>query len=221
MGKSNGHPEVVRARWIGCSPAHWLMTTTCRLIVCIFGIASLVAAMQVSKRIRGRGTPDNPPNRFERISFERDPEASAEDVEDRPPPQTEYYRDASDFDHYLQRKPGCWFRRQSQSLSRLLPRLHLLLRPSVPRVSRVLRRIGFRNEDRCEGKCARIAAARVVVEEMEAAGAGHERRHRSVSTGRTPTANHTQMPRSPHRISQSRRHHHKEPARHARHRLAV
>lgn len=51
--------------------------------------------MQGAKPIRGRGTPDNPPNRFEKISLERDLEASAEDVEDRPPPQTEYYRDTS------------------------------------------------------------------------------------------------------------------------------
>jgi len=51
--------------------------------------------MQGLKPIRGRGTPENPPNRFGRISLERDPEASSEDIEDRPSPPTEYYRDAS------------------------------------------------------------------------------------------------------------------------------
>jgi DNA repair photolyase len=51
--------------------------------------------MQRAKPIRGRGAADNPPNRFEKISLERDPEACAGDVEDRPPPGTQYYRDAS------------------------------------------------------------------------------------------------------------------------------
>jgi DNA repair photolyase len=42
--------------------------------------------------IRGRGTVANPPNRFERLCYEPDPEVN---LEDRPAPATQFFRDAS------------------------------------------------------------------------------------------------------------------------------
>src|SRR5580698_640498 len=51
--------------------------------------------MQTPKPIHGRGSAENPANRFDQISYERDPEASAEDIEERPSPKTQFYRDAS------------------------------------------------------------------------------------------------------------------------------
>lgn len=44
--------------------------------------------------IRGRGAAENPPNRFERLAFEPDPETLEPD-EDAPAPETVYYRDGS------------------------------------------------------------------------------------------------------------------------------
>ena len=44
--------------------------------------------------IRGRGAAENPPNRFERLAFEPDPEMFGSD-EDAPAPETVYYRDGS------------------------------------------------------------------------------------------------------------------------------
>src|SRR5262245_8306331 len=42
--------------------------------------------------LHGRGAADNPPNRFERLHYEPDPDAAADD---NPAPTTEFYRDAS------------------------------------------------------------------------------------------------------------------------------
>src|SRR5690606_31678823 len=44
--------------------------------------------------IRGRGAAENPPNRFERLAFEPDPDA-LEGEEDGHAPETHYYRDGS------------------------------------------------------------------------------------------------------------------------------
>ena len=41
--------------------------------------------------LRGRGVTPNPPNRFERLTLERDPETLVED----PAPQTQFYRDST------------------------------------------------------------------------------------------------------------------------------
>ncbi|MCI0456367.1 MAG: PA0069 family radical SAM protein [Gemmataceae bacterium] len=41
--------------------------------------------------LHGRGTADNPPNRFERLHYEPDPDAT----EDNPAPATQFYRDSS------------------------------------------------------------------------------------------------------------------------------
>lgn len=42
--------------------------------------------------IRGRGAAANPPNRFERLRIERDPDAA---LDEQPAPRTEFYRDSS------------------------------------------------------------------------------------------------------------------------------
>ena len=46
--------------------------------------------------LRGRGASDNPPNRFERLRYEPDPDAGPPvDEEDAPLPRTEFYKDSS------------------------------------------------------------------------------------------------------------------------------
>ncbi len=48
-------------------------------------------------RIKGRGTAINPPNRFERLHLETDPDADAgSEFTERPHPRTEFYDDASE-----------------------------------------------------------------------------------------------------------------------------
>jgi hypothetical protein len=42
--------------------------------------------------IHGRGTADNPPNRFERIAYEPDPDTPPDE---RPSPATQFFRDHS------------------------------------------------------------------------------------------------------------------------------
>lgn len=53
--------------------------------------------MAISRRpLRGRGASDNPPNRFERLRYEPDPDADPPADEDTAPlPRTEFYRDSS------------------------------------------------------------------------------------------------------------------------------
>jgi hypothetical protein len=48
--------------------------------------------MSAEKSIRGRGTAENPANRFKRIAYERDAEW---DEPDDPAPKTHFFRDAS------------------------------------------------------------------------------------------------------------------------------
>ena len=46
--------------------------------------------------IRGRGASGNPPNRFERLHLEPDPDAADIADEERPHPRTEFFHDASE-----------------------------------------------------------------------------------------------------------------------------
>src|SRR5512137_2318659 len=48
---------------------------------------------RLSPNIRGRGTAENPPNRFESLTYERDPDWNEPDD---PSPKTHFYRDASE-----------------------------------------------------------------------------------------------------------------------------
>ncbi len=45
--------------------------------------------------LRGRGTSENPPNRFERTWFEPDPDAAELDLDETPAPATEFLRDST------------------------------------------------------------------------------------------------------------------------------
>ncbi len=53
--------------------------------------------------VRGRGTGENPANRFEHSRFELDPDDGP--PEDRPAPATQFFRDSSAYDHRHQRQP--------------------------------------------------------------------------------------------------------------------
>jgi DNA repair photolyase len=48
--------------------------------------------MEPDRGIRGRGAAENPPNRFELLMYDRDPDAAAEDT---PAPQTQFLKDSS------------------------------------------------------------------------------------------------------------------------------
>src|SRR5437016_2943423 len=48
--------------------------------------------MPEDQPIRGRGAGSNPPNRFERLGYERDPDG---EEEDQPAPRTQLFRDTS------------------------------------------------------------------------------------------------------------------------------
>lgn len=49
----------------------------------------------IEPSIRGRGAADNPPNRFEPLRVELDPDASLPEEERAAPPRTVYLRDTS------------------------------------------------------------------------------------------------------------------------------
>ena len=65
-----------------------------------------------------------------------------------------------------------------------------------------------------------LLAAELSSPKLEAADARDERRDRSLSAGRTQTADHPTLPRSAGAVSQSSRDHHEEPSGDARHRFA-
>src|SRR5205823_652420 len=94
--------------------------------------------------------------------------------------------------------------------SRLRAWLCLLLRPSIPRVSGLVGRPGFRNDDLRERECPAIIAEGACRSEMAAASFGCQRRHRSLPAGRAPISTYSAVCGRLATISQSARDHHEE-----------
>ena len=109
---------------------------------------------------------------------------------------------------------------QPEPLPRLRARLHLLLRPSHPRVPRLLRRTGLREPDTGQGACAGAAAKGAPEPALETPGHRALRRHRPVPANRTKAQDHPALPGGPGRVPQPGSDHHEEPPGHPRPRPA-
>ena len=77
--------------------------------------------------------------------------------------------------------------------------------------------LDFESKIMVKDKRRRAARGGIVLAQVEAADRGHERRDRSLSTGRTAAENHARLSGSAGEISQPSRDHHQESPRHARH----
>src|SRR6516165_3321435 len=97
-------------------------------------------------------------------------------------------------------------------------RVHLLLRATDARVSRVFGWPRFRKQNNGEDQCSRVVARRTGISAMATANARAERGDRSVSTCGAKIADHPQLPRSAGAVPQSCGDHYKEPTRYARYR---
>ena len=109
-------------------------------------------------------------------------------------------------DHHPQRFAGHFFRPLDQPLSRLRARLHLLLRPPDPRLSRPVARARFRIEAVRQAGSAQAAGTRVVGAGLPAAHHRDRHQHRSVPADRTPASDHAPHPRSARALRPSGRH---------------
>ena len=122
---------------------------------------------------RGRGAAGNPPNRFEKLHYEPDPDAPAEEGV----PRTELYRDATRSILSKNDSPDVGFDVQRQPVPRLRARLHLLLRAPDARVPRLLGRARLRDAILVKEDAPRAAASEALARAvLDAASRSHERR---------------------------------------------
>ena len=102
---------------------------------------------------RGRGAVTNPPNRFERISLEPDPDW---DPEQNPAPRTQFYRDLSQTIIMYNDSPDIPFEASLNPYRRWEQRVQLLLRADYPRIPRFLRRTGLRDQNHGQGNAPEL-----------------------------------------------------------------
>jgi len=92
-------------------------------------------------RIAARG---NPPNRFEKIHLERDEDWNPEED---PLPRTQFLKDSSKTIIAYNDSPDIGFEASVKSVSWLRAWLYLLLRATVPRISRLFLGPRFRDQN--------------------------------------------------------------------------
>ena len=126
-----------------------------------------------------RGASWSPANRFEKLHVDVN-DLDVVDVEidegERPRRDDAILSRRHKDNHYAQQQSRCRLRNESESLSWLRARLHLLLCATDSRISGLFCRARFREQNHGENKCAGIIARRIGTAGLETAGACDERR---------------------------------------------